>query len=177
MVYVIVFVMYFMRLVCFRWMGKLDSSFWEKKVNKNGSFLNQYKCIASLSSSQHNVKNFRWTRMFLHEPMCALPWITASFPLSFSPHADPKTSAENRLHSRWSSRCIPSRQVQVSVLTTHSTRAFSWLFLLKVSTAGKHSRAFQPKRSNRRYSFSIGVSAYDVPFAHRTPIQNDAVRQ
>lgn len=39
------------------------------------------------------------------------------------------------------------------------------------------SRAFQAKRSNRRYSFSVGVSAHDVPFARKTPIQNDAVRQ
>jgi len=41
----------------------------------------------------------------------------------------------------------------------------------------KHSRAFQQRDPTTGViPFIIGVSAYDVPIAHRTPIQNDAVR-
>ncbi len=56
-----------------------------------------------------------------------------------------------------------------------------WLFLLKVSTAGMScdqtlTGIAAQKRSSMRYSISVGVSARDVRFDHRTPIQNDALK-
>lgn len=55
---------------------------------------------------------------------------------------------------------------------------FNASVLVTIPPEGQYSR-YEPsaKRSNRRYSFSVGVSAHGVPFVRKTPIQNDAVRQ
>lgn len=131
--------------------------------------------LASLSSSQHNVKNFRWTRIFLHEPI-SLTLDNSLFSSFF-------------FSTCWSKGICRKSSSQQMKLTVHPIQTgsgerpydpFNASVLVTIPPEGQYcryepSRAFQAKRS-KIYSFSVGVSAHGVPFARKTPIQNDAVR-
>lgn len=86
-----------------------------------------------------------------------LPSTRARF-LSSSPHVDPKASAESLLHNRWSSRCIPSRQVSRRAAATHSTTTSRRGIHLKVGAAGEMSVA---AGRSKRGSFSLRNPAHN----------------